>query len=1133
MKSTPGWQRAFLILLTGIVIFFSHQPSPSGKPLPAMIGNCCGRYDWDGQFKLPQGVGGEVLAMVAFGSDIIVGGSFHSVGDLAVNNIARYSPATGGWSVLGDGGGNGVNQPVRALAVWGNELIVGGDFSEANVGAAPVKTSFVARWDGNSWSALGAGGGYGVSDAVYALAVAGNALYLGGNFQTVNIGGTTTGANRVAKWDGDNWAALGNGGGNGLNSTVQALAVVGTDLYAAGLFTSANHGGPSIGANYLAKWNGNNWSPVGTNGGNGANNYVLAMAAMGGDLYVGGFFTAVNTGGVAVNANRLAKWDGANWSAVGTGNGNGLSGPVTVLLTNGTDLYAGGGFTSASLPGGAVSANNLAKWNGSQWSGIGTAGGNGVNFRVNALVSLGNDLYVGGFFSVANVGGPAIAANNLVKWNGSIWNAIQPRTGNGVNGTIHAMAIHGDDLIVGGNFLSAGGIEANYIARFNISTQTWSKLGSGSGNGLGNIVNALAVVGKDLYVGGAFEVANLGGTTVVAKYIARWDGSSWSSVGSGSGIGLDNQVTALATAGSNLYAGGFFATANVGGTPVPVNYLARWDGSDWSWVGSGTGNGVNNPVMALVAGGNDLYAGGFFTTANVGGTTVRVNRVARWDGADWKALGSGGGSGVSNVVRALALQGNNLYVGGLFSSANSGGPTVNVKNIAKWNGANWSGMGTGSLTGVDNWVYALSVKGDELYVGGAFQSVLTSGASIEANRIVKWDGVSWRPLTGAVEGNGLDHVVYAMASMDCDLFVGGLFGEAGNQPAANLARYFLMGSPVVVTIGPGMLDAGTRGQPYIQTFFQSGGTAPVSWSLAAGTLPAGMALSTSTGVLAGIPTEAGTFNFTISVIDSNGCHATQTYELTVSPPPRYEGDVMPRPFGSGAVTILDWVQIGRFSVGLDSPAGADEFQKADCAPRSTLGDGQLTVTDWVQAGLYAAALDPLTEAGGPTQPSLSISHSRQSGTAPRALRILTDRDQPRLRDSITVPIELLCHGEEAGLTFTLHYSPRNFQFAGYHAGPDLPQGAEILVNDRSSAEGQVGFGIRLPSGEALSPGNRKLLSVSFKSHPRAKGRPEFKIGDGVTRLSLAGRWGEELPWKSVKRHDKFGACRRLNCGEKD
>ncbi len=104
-------------------------------------------------------------------------------------------------------------------------------------------------------------------------------------------------------------------------------------------------------------------------------------------------------------------------------------------------------------------------------------------------------------------------------------------------------------------------------------------------------------------------------------------------------------------------------------------------------------------------------------------------------------------------------------------------------------------------------------------------------------------------------------------------------------------------------------------------------------------------------------------------------------DLTHPPAPvGHECDVSPRPNGStdGSVSIADWVQMGRFVAGLDTPNPGSEFQRADSAPRSTLGDGIITIADWVQCGRYASGLDPVTAAGGPTGPLPGIVFSPQA-----------------------------------------------------------------------------------------------------------------------------------------------------------
>src|SRR5439155_7858096 len=91
-----------------------------------------------------------------------------------------------------------------------------------------------------------------------------------------------------------------------------------------------------------------------------------------------------------------------------------------------------------------------------------------------------------------------------------------------------------------------------------------------------------------------------------ANYIAKWDRSSWTALGSGMNAG----VLALVVSGSDLYAGGEFT--NAGGNAA--SHIAKWDGATWTPMGSGTG-GVLPTVYALLTSGRDLYAGGAFTTA--------------------------------------------------------------------------------------------------------------------------------------------------------------------------------------------------------------------------------------------------------------------------------------------------------------------------------------------------------------------------------------------------------------------------------------------------------------------------------------------------------------------------------------
>jgi hypothetical protein len=89
-----------------------------------------------------------------------------------------------------------------------------------------------------------------------------------------------------------------------------------------------------------------------------------------------------------------------------------------------------------------------------------------------------------------------------------------------------------------------------------------------------------------------------------------------------------------------------------------------------------------------------------------------------------------------------------------------------------------------------------------------------------------------------------------------------------------------IGCQTITVTNPGV-STGTAGTPFSQTFTQSGAIGTATFSLASGTLPAGLTLSSS-GVLSGTPTQTGSFPITVKVTDSNGCTGTgPVYNLVI------------------------------------------------------------------------------------------------------------------------------------------------------------------------------------------------------------------------------------------------------------
>jgi hypothetical protein len=319
--------------------------------------------------------------------------------------------------------------------------------------------------------------------------------------------------------------------------------------------------------------------------------------------------------------------------------------------------------------------------------------GAGVNGPVRALTTFGTDVIVGGQFSTA---GGVAGTPGIARWDGANWSAL----GSGLNNTVMSLATFGTDLIAGGLFTNANGV---HIAKWNGSA--WSPLGAG----LGGDVYALAVFNNELYAGGAFTKA--GGTTV--NYIAKWNGTAWSSVASG----MNGNVRALTIFNGALYAGGEFTKV---GNANGFNRIAKWNGSAWSKLGTGVDG--NSIVFALTSFDGGLIVGGQF--ANAGGVAGTPG-IARWSGSTWSALGSG----LNNTVMSLATfddlsgSGTELYVGGYFT-APLGGAANSAVQIARWNGA-WSAVGSGMVVtqpgdSMPRAVFALSPNpsGDLLYAGG-------------------------------------------------------------------------------------------------------------------------------------------------------------------------------------------------------------------------------------------------------------------------------------------------------------------------------------------------------------------------------------------------------------------------------
>lgn len=246
-------------------------------------------------------------------------------------------------------------------------------------------------------------------------------------------------------------------------------------------------------------------------------------------LYVGGNFTLVS----GITVNRVAKWNGSKWSAVGYGFD---SNTVYTLASFNDTLYAGGSFITSN----SRTVNHISRWTGKLWDSVKS----GTNKIVYVIDSFNRSLYVGGAFTKAG----GLKCNYIASWANNLWDSL----GSGTNDTVKAMTSAGNfygviikslksngnaaALLVGGSFDKAGNLPSNYVALYFI-TSIWSSEGFSYGwnpvQGLTEPVYAVTSNIDENYVGGVFDTAfgiDFTNDSMKVNYIAQF------SFGLGGGI---------------------------------------------------------------------------------------------------------------------------------------------------------------------------------------------------------------------------------------------------------------------------------------------------------------------------------------------------------------------------------------------------------------------------------------------------------------------------------------------------------------------------------------------------------------------------------------------------------------------
>ncbi len=488
-----------------------------------------------------------------------------------------------------------------------------------------------------------------------------------------------------------------------------------------------------------------------------ANGIVYSVVPDGGTIYIGGRFSMVGppTGSaVAIDASTgVAQQPYPKVAGIQAASD---AGRVYAIAPDGNGgWYLGGSFTMVrGQPRNYLAqldaAGNLTPWDPNP------------NSAVRTLAVSGGTVYAGGYFT--SIGGQprnSIAALDATTGTATSWNP------NAAGGYVLALAVSGATVYAGGFFGTIGGQTRRNIAALDATTGAATPWDPGaSGGGTNPYVEALAVSGGTVYIGGWFATVagqtrnNIAAIDSTTGAVTAWNPNA----GPNPDVHTRAEVVALAVSGGTVYAGGVFTT--IGGQPR--NRVAALDattGTATAWVPN-----PNGIVWALAVSGSTVYAGGGFTS--IGGQSR--NNLAALDATT--GFATAWNPNVSDRVEALAVSGATVYAGGRFTTVGAQ-PRSNIAALD---------LATGAVT---DWnpnpdvfgdVYDLAISGGTVYAGGHFTSI----GGQPRNRIAALDAVTGTATAWDPNGNS---DIQCLEVKGATVYVGGSFTTIGGQSRSGIA----------------------------------------------------------------------------------------------------------------------------------------------------------------------------------------------------------------------------------------------------------------------------------------------------------------------------------------------------------
>lgn len=585
---------------------------------------------------------------------------------------------------------------------------------------------------------------YGSDGMVFAIAVSGDTLYMGGSFS--NLQPPATGG--WVQIDPTTGGVL--AGYPAVAGPVSCAVQDGSGGWFIGGGFSAVGGVPRAGLAHIASDNTvTSWNP-------GVVGIVQGITLSGSTVYMYGQFSSIggqprtNLAAVDAVTGQATSWDPFPTFF------NLYGGTILYsLAASGSTVYVGGEFTVV----GGKSRFCLVALDGS--TGEPTDWNPNPDNVVSSVIADGSRVYVSGSFSQIAGGSHnhfAVldAASGLLLWDP------------GADGGISSVVPEGSTVYMAGGFHNIGGQARSYLAALDASTglaTAWNP----------NVPGVIVVLAPN-----GSKLEGLG----VTDYGTQLTPLSTIDIPTAHAATVQVETntygpSVLEGAGSAVCVGGFF---NSVGPEVPRNNIAAVDlttGQPLAW-----NPGADNTVSALLLRGSTLYVGGLFT--QIGGQ-ARTG-LAAFDTGTGQPLAAFNPSAswpYGNAwFNALALSGPTLYVGGVFTQINGQSRNaIAALDPTTGQPTSWN-PGSSYNYGGPN-VFALAVNNGIVYAGGNFNSMGGQPRNyLAAVSAGNGQATSWNPNPG---GPSTEHVVNAITTDGSNVYVGGNFTSIGGQARNNLA----------------------------------------------------------------------------------------------------------------------------------------------------------------------------------------------------------------------------------------------------------------------------------------------------------------------------------------------------------